>query len=53
MTAPWTSNGDIGITLRHMEEAGIDRSIVFPINNPTYEKPNQAIAELCGRYPGN
>jgi predicted TIM-barrel fold metal-dependent hydrolase len=52
MTAPWTSNGDIEITLRHMEEAGIDRTIVFPINNPTYEKANQAIAELCGRYPG-
>ncbi len=41
MTAPWTTNGDIGITLRHMEEAGIDRSIIFPINNPTYEKANR------------
>jgi len=52
MTAPWTTNGDLGITLRHMEEAGIDRTIIFPINNPTYEKANQSIAEMCGRYPG-
>src|SRR5882672_4577941 len=38
MTAPWTTRADIGVTLRHMEEAGIDRTIIFPINNPTYEK---------------
>src|SRR5260221_14588412 len=52
MTAPWTTRGDIEVTLRHMEEVGIDRTIIFPINNPTYEKANEAIAELCGRYPG-
>lgn len=52
MTAPWTTRGDIEGTLRHMEEVGIDRTIIFPVNNPTYEKANQAIAEMCGRYPG-
>src|SRR4051794_22778528 len=52
MTAPWTTRGDLDITLRHMQEAGIDRTVVFPINNPTYTKANEAIAEMCGRYPG-
>ena len=52
MSAPWTTRADPEITLRHMVEAGIDRTVVFPINNPEYEKPNQEIAEICGRYPG-
>ena len=51
MTAPWTTRGDLDITLRHMQEAGIDRTIIFPVNNPTYTKANEAIAEMCGRYP--
>ncbi len=52
MSAPWTTRADPEVTLRHMAEAGIDRTILFPINNPDYEKPNQEIAEICGRYPG-
>jgi uncharacterized protein len=52
MSAPWTTRADLEITLRHMAEAGIDRSVIFPINNPSYEKPNQEIAEICRRYPG-
>ncbi len=51
MSAPWETKADVEVTLRHMEEAGIDRTIVFPINNPTYEKANEAIAELCDRHP--
>ncbi|HUJ20379.1 MAG TPA: amidohydrolase family protein [Bryobacteraceae bacterium] len=52
MSAPWTTRADPEITLRHMEEAGIDRTVIFPINNDDFEKPNQEIADLCGRYPG-
>lgn len=52
LNAPWTTRGDLDITLRHMEEAGIDRTIIFPVNNPTYTKANEAIAEMCGRHPG-
>lgn len=51
MSAPWTTRADIQVTLRHMAEAGIDRTVLFPINNPEYEKPNQEIAEICGRNP--
>lgn len=50
MSAPWTTRADPEITLRHMAEAGIDRTIIFPINNNQYEKPNQEIAEICRRY---
>jgi len=52
MSAPWTTRADVEVTLRHMAEAGIDRTVIFPINNTEYEKPNQEIAEICGRYPG-
>src|SRR5579864_7035639 len=52
MNAPWTTRADLDITLRHMEEAGIDRTIIFPVNNPTYTRANEAIAEMCGKHPG-
>src|SRR5712692_9264998 len=52
MSAPWTTRADVDVTLRHMAEAGIDKTVIFPINNNEYEKPNQEIAEICGRYPG-
>ncbi len=52
MNAPYTTRNNVDVTLRHMEEAGIDRTVIFPIINPTYEKANQEIAEICGRYPG-
>jgi len=52
MSAPWTTRADVEVTLRHMAEAGIDRTIIFPINNAEFERPNQEIAEICGRYPG-
>lgn len=51
MSAPWTTRADVEVTLRHMAEAGIDRTVIFPINNAEYEKPNREIAEICGRYP--
>ena len=52
MSAPWTTRADPEITLRHMEEAGIDRTVIFPINNTHFEKPNREIARICERYPG-
>ena len=52
LTAPWTTRADPEITLRRMAEAGIDQTVIFPINNADYEKPNQEIAEICARHPG-
>jgi predicted TIM-barrel fold metal-dependent hydrolase len=52
MSAPWTTRADPEITLRHMAEAGIYRTVIFPINNNEYEKPNEEIAEICGQHAG-
>lgn len=52
MSAPWSTRAGLDITLRHMDEAGIDRAVLFPINNTEYEKANQEIAEICGKHPG-
>ena len=38
--------------LRHAEEAGIDKTIIFPIENPTYQKANEEIARIVERHPG-
>jgi len=51
MTAPWTSYADPLVTLRRADEAGIDKTIIFPISNPTYEKANREIADLVAKYP--
>jgi uncharacterized protein len=51
MTAPWTSYADPQVTLRRAAEAGIDKTVIFPISNPTYEKANQEIADLVAKYP--
>jgi predicted TIM-barrel fold metal-dependent hydrolase len=52
MSAPWTTRADVEVTLRHMKEAGIHRTVIFPINNPDYERPNREIAEICRRHQG-
>src|SRR4051812_43264791 len=52
MTAPWTTFADPEVTLRRAAEAGIDRTVIFPIENPTYEKANEEIARLVEKYPG-
>lgn len=50
--APWTTWNDPEWTLRKMEEAGIDRTVIFPISNATYEKANEEIASFVAKYPG-
>jgi predicted TIM-barrel fold metal-dependent hydrolase len=52
MSAPWTSFADPAVTLRRAEEAGIDKTIIFPIENPTYERANEEIARLVERHAG-
>lgn len=52
MQAPWNTRADVHVTIQHMAEAGIDRTIIFPINNSDYERPNQEVAEICAKHPG-
>src|SRR5918998_1957577 len=49
---PWTTSADPEVTLRRAEEAGIDRTVIFPNETPTYEQANEEIARLVGKYPG-
>src|SRR4051794_9452127 len=51
LSAPWTTFADPEVTLRRAEEAGIDKTVIFPIENPTYEKANEEIARLVERHP--
>src|SRR3954447_7351539 len=52
MSAPWTTFADPEVTLRRAAEAGIDRTVIFPIENPTYETANEEIARLVEKHPG-
>ena len=48
---PWTTFNDPQWTLRRMEEAGIDRTVIFPINNTSYQQANEEIARYVRRWP--
>ncbi len=48
---PWTTFNDPRWTLRKAREAGIDRTIIFPINNTTYRQANEEIASYVRRWP--
>jgi predicted TIM-barrel fold metal-dependent hydrolase len=51
MQAPWNTRADVEVTLRNMREAGIDRTVIFPINNIEYGAANREIASICSRHP--
>ncbi len=48
---PWTTYNDPKWVLRQAAEAGIDRSVIFPISNITYQKANEEIAGYVRQYP--
>lgn len=53
LTDPWTTIADPVEILGRMDEAGVDKAVIFPISNePSYEQANREIAAICGRYPG-
>lgn len=51
LQAPWSTRADVAVTLEHMAEAGIDRTVVFPINNAEYAAANRELAAICARHP--
>jgi predicted TIM-barrel fold metal-dependent hydrolase len=48
---PWTTYNDPAWTLRRARQAGIDKTIIFPINNATYRQANEEIASYVRRWP--
>src|SRR5262245_32925031 len=52
LSAPWSTYNDPEVILRHAEEVGIDTTIIFPIENPTYQRANEEIARIVAKYPG-
>ncbi|MHC4535118.1 MAG: amidohydrolase family protein [Planctomycetota bacterium] len=48
---PWTTYNDPAWTLRRARQAGIDKTIIFPINNATYREANEEIASYMKRWP--
>lgn len=49
--APWETFNDPEWLLRLAAEAGIRKSVIFPINNPTYEQANREIAGYVRQHP--
>jgi predicted TIM-barrel fold metal-dependent hydrolase len=48
---PWTTFNDPKWVLQQAEEAGINQSVIFPINNNTFEKANEEIAGYVRQSP--
>ena len=51
-SAPWTTFNDPERVLRQAAAAGISQTVIFPINNTTFEKANEEIAGYVRRYAG-
>ena len=51
LSAPWDTVADAETILEHAKEAGIDKTIIFPIDNTNYKQANEDIARMCQRYP--
>jgi len=51
LSAPCDTVADPEVVLQHAREAGIDKTVIFPINNMTYKEANEDIARICRRYP--
>jgi uncharacterized protein len=48
---PWTDFNDPEWSLRRMEESGIEKTVLFPINNTSYQEANVEIAGYVRRWP--
>ena len=51
LSAPWTTTADPEEILRRATEAGIQKTVIFPISADNFEIANREIASICRRYP--
>jgi hypothetical protein len=52
LMSPWDTLGDPEGIIRHARQAGIDKTVIFPINDTQYKEANEEVAQICQRYPG-
>ncbi len=52
LTASWESFEDIEVSLRRMDQAGIDRAVVLPIGSGGFAERNREIADIVQRHAG-
>jgi len=52
LTDPWYAIADPEAILQRAREAGIAKTVIFPIFNTTYREANEEIAGICRRYAG-
>ncbi|MCX7011584.1 MAG: amidohydrolase family protein [Candidatus Sumerlaeota bacterium] len=55
LTQSWNTWQDIGVSLRRMDSAGIDKAVVLPIgvvNTANYAQQNRDIADMVRAHPG-
>jgi predicted TIM-barrel fold metal-dependent hydrolase len=51
MTAPWNTDAPLGAYLRRARQAGIKRTVVFPVFQSDYSKGNRDVARLVASLP--
>jgi uncharacterized protein len=52
MTAPWNTDAPLDAYLRRARQAGIKRTVVFPVFQSDYSTGNRDVARLVARLPG-
>jgi hypothetical protein len=51
LSTPWDTVADPEIIQQHAKEVGIDKTVIFPIDNTNYKEANEYISQLCQRNP--
>lgn len=52
MTAPWNTDAPLSAYLRRARQAGIKRTVVFPVFQSDYSTGNRDVARLVANLPG-
>ena len=52
LTAPWTTDAPLDVHLERAAAAGIDRTVIFPIECEDYPVANRMTASITAEFPG-
>ena len=51
LTDSWETFEDIDLSLRRMDQVGIDKAVVLPIGSTNFQHYNRELAQIVGRHP--